>query len=129
MSDLLLVAEAESGVGEIIVALIYLAITVAIIAGMWRLFEKANQPGWGVLIPVYNVILMLKVAGKPLWWLVLFMIPLVNIIFCILVPLAIARNFGKGVGYGIGLIVLPFIFYPLLGFSDAEYNPPGMPVA
>ncbi|HOW19892.1 MAG TPA: DUF5684 domain-containing protein [Phycisphaerae bacterium] len=109
--------------------IVYLAVVVLTVAGMWKTFEKANQPGWGVLIPIYNLVLMLKVAGKPFWWIVLMIIPLVNIIVGILVPIAIAKNFGKGTGFGLGLIFLPFIFYPILGFGDAEYCPTGIPEA
>jgi hypothetical protein len=119
--------DAAAGVGAIIAAVIYLAIIVVVIAGMWKMLEKANQPGWGILIPIYNVILLLRVAGKPIWWIVLMIIPLVNIVPAILLPMAIARSFGKGTGFGIGLIFLPFIFYPMLGFGQAEYSPPGLP--
>jgi ABC-type sulfate transport system permease subunit len=114
--------------GEFIAVVIYIAVVVLMVAGMWKTFEKANQPGWGAIIPIYNVILLLKVAGKPIWWLVLMIIPLANVIVGILVPIAVARNFGKGVGFGLGLLFLPFIFYPILGFGDAEYGPEGIPV-
>jgi ABC-type sulfate transport system permease subunit len=113
---------------EAIALLIYVAIIVVLFAALWRVFEKANQPGWGVLIPIYNIILLLRIAGKPVWWLILMLIPLVNIIAGVLVPMAIAKNFGKGVGFGLGLIFLPFIFYPILGFGGAEYAPVTAPV-
>ena len=93
------------------------------IAGAWKTFEKANQPGWACIIPIYSVIVLLKVAGKPLWWLIVLIIPFIGIIPAILIPFAIARNFGKGVGFGAGLMFLPFIFYPVLGFGSAEYDP------
>ncbi len=119
-------ADAEqTGVGVFLV--VYLAVIVLMIAGMWKMFEKANQPGWGVLIPIYNVILLLRVAGKPLWWIILMFIPLISIIPLILIPVAIAKNFGKGGGFAVGLIFLPMIFYPILGFGSAEYSPPGIP--
>lgn len=121
-------SESESaGPAGMIVFVIYLAVVVLLIVAMWRVFEKANQPGWGVLIPIYNLILMLRVAGKPIWWLVLMIIPLVNIVPAVLVPVAIAKNFGKGAGFGVGLIFLPFVFYPILGLGKAEYNPPALP--
>ena len=68
--------------------------------------------------------MLLQVAGKPLWWIVLFIIPFVNFVAAILVSLDVAKNFGKGAGFGIGLGFLPFIFYPLLGFSDASIGAP-----
>ncbi len=112
----------EAVIGGILM-IIYLLFLVIAIAGMWATFEKANQPGWGIIIPIYNLILLLKVAGKPLWWLILMFIPLISIIPAIIVPFAIARNFRKGSGFGAGLLFLPFIFYPILGFGSAEYDP------
>jgi hypothetical protein len=130
MTDLLAAAsDSQGAVGAIVFILIELAIIVVVIAGMWKTFDKANQPGWGVLIPIYNVILLLRIAGKPLWWIILMFIPIANIIVGVMVPVAIAKNFGKGTGFGIGLIFLPFIFYPILGFGEAEYNPTDIPAA
>lgn len=105
------------------VVLIYLAIMVIVIAGCWKMFVKAGQPGWGILIPIYNVYLMIKIAGRPWWWLILMFIPLVNVIVGIIVTVDIARNFGKGIGFVLGMIFLGFIFYPILGFGSAEYRP------
>jgi Family of unknown function (DUF5684) len=101
---------------------IELAIIVAIIAGIWKVFVKAGKPGWAAIIPIYNVIVLLEIAGKPLWWIILFFIPLVNIIMAILVSIAVARKFGKSDGFGVGLALLGFIFYPILGFGDAQYQ-------
>jgi hypothetical protein len=103
--------------------LIYLAIVVLMIASMWRVFTKAGQPGWGILIPIYNAYLMIKVAGRPGWWLILMFIPLVNIVISIIVTFDIAKNFGKGIGFALGLLFLGIIFYPILAFSDAQYQP------
>ena len=55
------------------------------IVSYWKVFEKAGQPGWGVLIPIYNILLLLKIAGKPGWWILLYLIPLVNIVIGIIV--------------------------------------------
>ena len=101
----------------------YVAIMVAVIAGCWKMFVKAGQPGWGILIPIYNVYLMLKVAGRPGWWLLLMLIPIVNFVVGIVVAIDIARNFGKGIGFVLGMIFLGFIFYPILGFGSAQYRP------
>ena len=65
-------------------SIIYLAIVVIVIAGMWKTFEKAGQPGWGCIIPIYNIYLMTKIAAKPAWWVIMFFIPLVNIVFAIM---------------------------------------------
>jgi hypothetical protein len=99
----------------------WLILAIAFIAGLWATFVKAGKPGWAAIIPIYNVIVLLDVAGRPLWWIFLFLIPIVNIIVAIVVGTDVARNFGKGTGFGIGLAILGFIFYPILGFGDAVY--------
>jgi hypothetical protein len=102
--------------------LLVLAIVIAVIAGVWKVFEKAGKPGWAAIIPIYNIIVLLEIAGKPLWWIILFFIPIANLVASILVGLAVARNFGKSDGFGIGLALLGFIFFPILGFSQAQYQ-------
>ena len=87
-------------------SIIYLAIVVIVIAGMWKTFEKAGQPGWGCIIPIYNIYLMTKIAAKPAWWVIMFFIPLVNIVFAIMLYNEIAKKFGQGIGFTIGLILL-----------------------
>jgi hypothetical protein len=110
------------GAGSILGILIYLALIILCIVGMWKVFEKAGQPGWGSVVPIYNLYLMLVIAGRPWWWIVLAFIPCVSLVLLV-IPFDIAKNFGKGAGYGIGLLLLPFIFYPLLGFGDDKYRP------
>ncbi|CAG0958880.1 hypothetical protein METP3_00702 [Methanosarcinales archaeon] len=102
--------------------LLYLGLIILIVAGIWKVFVKAGQPGWAAIIPIYNIYILLKIACKPGWWLILYIIPLVNIIVAIIVTSNISKNFGKGTGFTIGLILLPFIFYPILGFGDATYK-------
>jgi ABC-type sulfate transport system permease subunit len=101
-----------------------LIIAIVVIAGIWKMFSKAGEHGWAAIVPIYNAIVMLKVAGKPLWWIILLIIPFVNIIVGIIVAIAIAKAFGKGGGFAVGLIFLPFIFYPILGFGSAAYVGP-----
>ena len=103
---------------------LYLVLLILVIAGMWKVFVKAGQPGWAILIPIYHIYVFLKIAGKPGWWLLLMLIPLVNIIVGIIAAVAFAQRFGKGGGFVVGLIFLPFIFCPILGFGDAQYSPP-----
>ena len=107
--------------GSILLILIAIAIGLFLIVSFWKVFVKAGQPGWGILIPFYNAYLMLKIAGKPGWWLILYFIPIVNLIIGIIVSISIAENFGKGAGFGLGLFFLGFIFYPILAFGDAKY--------
>ena len=107
-----------------------IALLVIVIAGMWKVFEKAGKPGWACLIPIYNTYTMLKIGGKPGWWLLLFFIPVVNIVFAIWATNMISKSFGKDEGFTIGLILLGFVFWPILGFGDARYHGPyGDPVA
>lgn len=105
-----------------IVGLIYLAVVVLLIASLWKVFEKAGEPGWKALIPIYNAFIMLQIAGKPAWWIVLFFIPLANFIAAILVCISLAEKFGKSSGFGVGLALLGPIFYPMLAFGDAQYR-------
>jgi len=111
----------EGSEGGILAPLIMLAITVFIIAAMWKVFSKAGKPGWAALVPIYNVIVMLEIAGRPVWWLLLMFIPLVNIIVALVVAIDLAKAYGKSTGFGLGLFFLSFIFYPILGFGDAQY--------
>lgn len=100
-----------------------LLIAVVLIAAMWKVFEKAGEPGWAALIPIYNFIVLLKIAGKPAWWVVLMFIPFVNFVIAIILSLAIAKNFGKGAGFGLGLAFLGLVFYPILAWGDSRYEP------
>lgn len=91
----------------------------------WKIYEKAGKPGWAAIIPIYNVIVLLEIVGKPLWWLLLLFIPLVNIVAMIIIYLELARSFGQGGGFAAGLILLSFIFFPILAFGSARYLGPG----
>src|SRR5215468_3252945 len=101
--------------------LLEIALLVLLFAGMWKVFQKAGKPGWAAIIPIYNLIVLLQITGKPLWWIILYLIPFVNLVVLVLVSLELAKRFGKGVGFGIGIALLPFIFYPVLGFGPDRY--------
>ena len=101
----------------------YIVVGLLLIAAYWQVLAKAGYPGWGAIIPIYNAYLLIKVAGKPGWWLVLLFIPVVNIVIDLLVSLGVARNFGKSDGFGIGIFFLAFIFLPIIAFGSAEYQP------
>ncbi len=90
----------------------------------WKLFVKAGQPGWASLIPIYNIYVLLKIVGKPGWWLLLFFLPLVNLIIAIIVMHNLSLSFGKGVGTTLGLLFLGFIFMPWLALGSAKYTAP-----
>jgi hypothetical protein len=110
------------GIGGIIGLLVYLAIIVVVIAGMWKAFEKAGQPGWGAIIPIYNIYLMIKISDNDWWWLILFFIPVIQIIAVFKISIDVAKQFGQGLGFGLGLAILSFIFWPLLGFGDYQHQ-------
>jgi len=110
-----------AGVG-VVGLIIYLAILALVIAGFWKVFTKAGQPGWAVIIPIYNLYVLLQIVGRPAWWLLLFIVPLVNIVVAIMVAIDVAKAFGKGTGFGLGLAFLAPIFYPVLGFGSSTYQ-------
>ena len=89
--------------------LVWLAICITVIAGIWRVFTKAGEPGWGVLIPIYNFYLLCRIAQRPGWWLILMFIPIVNLAVGIVLSIDIARHFGKGAGFGVGLAFLGMV--------------------
>jgi uncharacterized membrane protein YhaH (DUF805 family) len=112
---------AGGAIAGIIVGVIYLAVVGLMVASMWKIFSKAGKPGWACLVPIYNSVVMLQVAGKPVWWLVLMFIPFVNFVVALLTVVGIAKNFGKGTGFALGMVFLSPIFFPMLAFGDAEY--------
>lgn len=103
---------------------IMLTIAVIVIIAEWRIYEKAGKPGWAVLIPFYNIIVLLEIVGKPIWWIFLFLVPFVNIVFGVWVTNLLSKSFGKDEAFTVGLILLGFVFYPILGFGDAKYIGP-----
>lgn len=102
--------------------IIYIAIIVLIIASQWKIFTKAGKPGWAAIVPIYNIIIMLEVARQPLWMIILYFIPIANLIAVIIVYIELSNNFSKSGGFAAGLILLPIIFFPILAFGDAEYK-------
>jgi hypothetical protein len=114
-------AQGEAG-GMMVLVIVYLAVIVLMIAGMWATFAKAGKPGWAAIVPIYNIIVMLEIAQKPIWWFVLFLIPIVNLIIMIMVYVDLAKYFGKGGGFAVGLLLLGPIFWPILGFGSAQYE-------
>lgn len=117
-------ADGPSDAAGGVIIVVYLAIIILMVAGMWKVFEKAGKPGWGAIIPIYNIVLLLEIVGKPIWWIILLFIPCVGIVITLILFLELAKCFGKSAGFGIGLWLLGFIFFPMLGFGDAKYRGP-----
>ena len=105
--------------------IIYLAILVLVIAGLWKVFEKAGEDGWKAIIPIWNALILLKIVGREPWWIILLLIPIVNVIIGIIVCIDLAKSFARGTGFAIGLILLPFVFLVILGFGSDTYRGPG----
>ena len=96
----------------------------------WKVFVKAGQPGWACIIPIYNIYIMTKITGKPGIWVLWMIIPIVNIVFVIWLTNMLSKSFGHDEGFTAGLILLGFIFWPILGFGDSKYlGPYGNPEA
>ena len=121
MSALLL---ASSSAVAFVLIVVYVAVAVFLIAALWLVFTKARRPGWAAIIPFYNYYTLLKVVGRPGWWLILYFIPLVNIVVWIIVSIDLAKSFARGIPFGVGLIFLAFIFIPILGYGPAQYVEP-----
>jgi hypothetical protein len=102
--------------------IVSVAILVLEIVALWFIFEKAKEPGWAAIIPIYNYLIVIKIAGKPWWFLLLFLIPIVNVVIYIVVLHGLSKSFGKDAGFTVGLFFLRFIFLPILGFGKAEYT-------
>jgi hypothetical protein len=100
---------------------------VLTVIGLWVVFEKAGEQGWKAVIPIYNLYVTLKVVRRPGWWLVLYLIPVVNLVITIIVYYDLARSFGHGAGFTIGLLIVPTIFLLILGFGSSRYLRPGGP--
>jgi len=106
----------------VLFSLIFLAAMVFLIASFWKVFTKAGQPGWASIIPIYNAIVWLRIAGRPGWWIILLLIPIVGFVIAIVVSIDFAKKFGKGAGFAMGLVFLGFIFYPILAWGSAQYG-------
>lgn len=110
--------ELERASPALIVVAIALIIFYAIVG--WKVYEKAGQPGWACLIPIVNYWFFAKAAGKPGWWGLLMFVPLANIVIWFILCIDLARRFRHGAGFGVGLALLGFIFFPILAFGDYE---------
>lgn len=105
--------------------IIMLAIALLMIVSLWITVSKAGRPGVSQIIPIWNYIELVRISGKPLWWVVLILlVPIVNLILMILVLHGISKAFGKDAGFTVGLVLLPIIFWPILAFGKATYTKP-----
>jgi hypothetical protein len=112
-----------SGAG-LVVLCVALFLWLVTVMAMWKTYQKAGVPGWGALIPIYNLYLLLKIVGRPGWWLLLYLIPLVNIVIALVVYIDVAHAFTKSTAFGVLTFFFPFIGYWILGYGDAVYKAP-----
>jgi hypothetical protein len=116
-------AAAAAGLG-LGILIFYFLLYLVFCVPMMKIFTKAGKPGWAAFVPIYNIIVLLEIIGKPVWWIVLFFIPIVSFVMWIISSIALAERFGKGAGFGIGVALLWFVFLYILAFGDSEYSPP-----
>ena len=119
---------AELSGGDIILFLITwlmgLAIAICSVIGLWKIFTKAGKPGWAAIVPVYNMIVLLEIVGRPAWWVLFAFAPFVNIFFLVMVTMDLAKSFGKSSGFGVLMAFFAPIMYLVLGFSEDRYLGP-----
>jgi hypothetical protein len=115
------------GVGFFIFMLV---ISIFYIFCLWKIYEKAGQPGWASIVPIYGTYIFTKIIGKPWWWVILIIIPYVNFIFAIWGANLLSKSFGKDTGFTVGLVFLSFVFLPILAFDKTiQYRgPAGVPL-
>ncbi len=102
--------------------LMFLVACILILAGQWIVFQRAGYAGWKCLVPFYNMFILMKIAGKPGWWMFLLFVPLVGVAILLIAMLSLAKKFGRNELFGVGLFLLPMAFFPLLAFSGSEYE-------
>lgn len=125
MADVLVRLDTASGAGALVGVVAGLAVGIFYLAAMWRIYAKAGRPGWACIIPIYGSIVLLRICGRSAWWFLLYLIPVVGVVIGIIVLFDLAKSFGRGAGFGLGLLFLSFIFIPILAFGGAEYVGPG----
>ena len=106
--------------------------------GLWKMFQKANKPGWIGFIPIYNTYVLCQITGVNPWWmLIVFLLYffsflpfvgivafLANLYFVIILAVSTARSYGKDTGYAFGLFFLFPIFFMILGCGESKYLGP-----
>lgn len=110
--------------GVLVGTLISLTVGILLIVCTWRVYTKAGRPGWASIVPFYNFYVLLKIVGRPGWWLVLFFVPVANVVVLVIVCVDLAVSFGEESWFALLLIFLPFVGYPILAFGDATYRGP-----
>lgn len=115
-------AAVAAGLG--IYSIIVLAVAVVVLVAWWKLFVKAGKPGWAAIVPFYNTYCLFDMSFGNGWLFLLCFVPCVNVVMLIIMWIKLAQAFGKGAGFGIGILFFPYIFLMILAFGDAQYYGP-----
>lgn len=118
-----LMTEPATGGILLVIYIISILLVILLLASMWKIFAKADRPGWAAIVPLYNSFTLFDISFGNGWIFLTTLVPCVNIIFMIILCFKLAKAFDKGVGFGFGLLFLPFVFFPILAFGDAEFVP------
>lgn len=106
-------------------SIVWLSAFAIWLVGWWYMFRKAGRPGYEALVPIYNVYILLRIIGRPAWWLALYLVPFVNLVVSVIVALDLAKVFGKSPAFGIvALWLFNAVGYIILGLGDATYHAP-----
>ena len=112
----------------VIISLVCAVASILMLVSMWKVFVKCGKPGWAAIIPVYNMYIMCEIAEKPWWYILLFLVPFANIYAMFVLYDGVAKKFGKTTGFIIGMMFLPFVFWPMLAFSKNDLIDVSVPV-
>ncbi len=124
LSALFAQSDSSSAAGAGVLLVVYLAFFVVYLVAMWKLFEKMGQPGWAGIIPILNVYVIYKLAGRDWWWIILLFIPCINLVALWFLASDTAKLFAKELGWAILLFLLPGIGHLILAFGSSQYVGP-----
>ena len=108
----------------LVTTVVVLPVLILWFAVIWKVFEKAGYAGWMGIIPILNLYVLVKMGGKPGWWVLLYRIPIGGLVVYVIIAFEISKNFGQSPWFAVGLIFLPFIFYGIVGFGSATWQGP-----
>jgi hypothetical protein len=107
-------------IGDMIAPIISLAITVVVIVGLVKVFTKAGEPGWAAIVPIYNLVVLTRIAGLPILWVILCLVPLVNLFAGWKIADGVAKHFGQSTAMSVACFF--GIGYVIIGLGGAQYQ-------
>ena len=110
----------------VVFALVFVLLGILFLVGAWKMYKKAGKPGWAAIVPIYNVLVLCEIIGRPWWWLVLMFVPFISLIVSAIMAIDQAKAFGKSTAFGIvAMWLFPVVGTLMLGFGSAQYVGPG----